>query len=575
MDKAKRNPLDGPKDQIDIECKSHLLGSETARFQAPEEELKTIPWREFDVPPPSKAMPVDGPDPESQKSINTMDPDLLELLHSELEADPEANSLSEFDAKLRNRLCAQFAKSAGEIETESQIEGEKELYNVFVPEIAKRGKNFFNGEFADFSNIEVVSYFNELQGLVEIIETDLQKLRGIDGKQALKMVFSRVYNFVISFHAQSHGSSGLEYRLFDKNHDIYNEVFEACFFMSLCMFLYETKRTKGKSLRKFIYEHSPQKYNMKGSSEYFDYEERPREFLESSSDKPKKSSSLILDDEDTLRQYRKRLLDNRPVYHHSSEGSAIRRVSEHEWTLYFLLKEADDEIRDTEKRIRNLYKGLNRAFGSKMDEGYIGRLDKAASKFCSKLEKIQYDRFLNLGNYCLAHINKDTTCYGINLYRFEKELRLYRITNDVNRLIECKSEAERERIVEQSIRMDKIVFPKLYEHFCNLPDIDLAQAYANTFWMFMDEVVQSSRLIIDKFVEDGIFGEDWEQLFLETTNELAKAVLYNPSAINYSLTPESQQEFQIYLLEPVDYRIKREKIRFFQSMSQLESDDEI
>lgn len=341
------------------------------------------------------------------------------------------------------------------------------------------------------------------------------------------------------------------------------------------MFLYDTKRIKGKSLRKFIYEHSPQKYNIRGSSEYFDYEERPREFLESSSDKPEVSSDLILGEEARLRQYRKRLLEKRPVYHGSVEWSAMRKVSEHEWTLYFLLEKADDEIRDTEKRIRNLYKDLNRAFGSKMDEGYIGRLDKAAGKFCSKLEKIQYDRFLNLGNYCLAHINKDATCYGINLYRFEKELRLYRITNDVNRLIECKSEAERERIVEQSIRMDKIVFPKLYEHFCNLPDIDLAQAYANTFWMFMDEVVQSSRLIIDKFVEDGIFGEDWEQLFLETTNELAKAVLYNPSAINYSLTPELQQEFQIYLLEPVDYRIKREKIRFFQSMPQLESDDEI
>ena len=381
MDKAKRNPLDGPKDQIDIECKSQLLGSETARFQAPEEELKTIPWREFDVPPPSKAMPVDGPDPEPQKLINTMDPDLLELLHSELEADPEANSLSEFDAKLRNHLCAQFAKSAGEIETEGQIEGEKELYNVFVPEIATRGKNFFYGKIADFTSDEVWKYFSELQGLAMGIEVDAQKLRGFSRDNLLKMVFSRVYNFVISFYAQSHGSNGLEYRLFDKNHDIYNEVFEACFFMSLCMFLYETKRIKGKSLRKFTYEQSPREYSVKESANYFDHKDKKREFLESSSDKPKRSSSLIHNDEDTLRQYRKRLLDNRPVYHHSSEGSAIRRVSEHEWTLYFLLEEADNEIRDTEKRIRNLYKGLNRAFGSKMDEGYIERLDKAASKF--------------------------------------------------------------------------------------------------------------------------------------------------------------------------------------------------
>lgn len=173
------------------------------------------------------------------------------------------------------------------------------------------------------------------------------------------MIFSRVYDFVISFQAHLFFCrNDLDYSLFDKDMVVYEDAFNVCYFMSLCQFLYESRRIKGESLRKFIYDHSARKYNEKGSPYYFNYSEKNREFIESNSDKPANSSNSILKDEAKLRQYRKRLLETRPVYHDSSEWSAIRKVSEHEWKLYFALVNTDAALKDTEKRIRNLYNEL-------------------------------------------------------------------------------------------------------------------------------------------------------------------------------------------------------------------------
>ena len=433
---------------------------------------------------------------------------------------------------------------------------------VPMPEIAGREKNFFNGK--PSSTIGGKLYYIDLQLLADnIIADDLIRMNEETYSKAeiLRTVFAYVYDFVIDRNE--------EYRILANNED----VFAACFFMSLCMFLYDTKRIKGISLREFLYRHSLMGYNIRESPNYFDFS-RPREFRNSNSDKPDVSSDLILNEETKLRQYRKRLLDKRPVYHDSSEWSAIRKVLEHEWTLYPLWEGADAELRDIEKRIRNLYSDVNKALACKMDEKYISNLDIAAGKFCSKIKKLQYKRYLELIKYFLEHINKDKTCYGINLYRLEKELKPYRITSDVNELVNC-NEIEAERIVQQAMVMENIVFPKLYKCFGNQPNINCTKSHVERFCSFMDEVVQSSRLIIDKFVEAGTFGEDWEQLFLETTNELAETVLYDPSEINYSIVPETQREFQIYLLEPVDYLIQIHKTIAEIVLSGSESNDDV
>lgn len=414
-----------------------------------------------------------------------------------------------------------------------------------VLDLAKREQNFFNAN--QPSTIRNIYYY-KLTDLVHNVRTVVNSLQERDSssEKKLRTVFSCIYDFVIE--------NNDDYTLFDNNMELYNDVFEVCLFVSLCMFLYETKRIKGISLRRLIYQYSPMDYKTVDSPNYFDYR-RSKHFCESSSDKPERTDTSISSDEMALRQYRKRFLSGRPVYIHDTEWSAIRKVSEHEWELYFILDKADPEIRDTFKRIRVLYSALNKALNSPLDDGYINRLEVAFSKFSSRLKKIQYARFLNLGKFCLDHICNDKTCYGINLYRFEKELRLYAVTGEVRQLLNCKTIDEEQDILTKSIVLKDIPFPKLYKYFGNLKNIRQSETYVRIFWSFMDNLIRSSRLAIDRFVEEGAFGEDWENLFLDITNKLAESVLYDPKVIDCSVEPKSQEMFMKDVSAPVEARI--------------------
>lgn len=438
-----------------------------------------------------------------------------------------------------------------------------------MPDIAKREENFFNGVVP--STIARKRYYAELQWLTEDIGNVVVKLKGVDSEEnILRLIFSRVYDFVITHDVVTNNAN---YCIFDDSKDVYGDAFDVCLFMSLCMFLYETKRIKGISLRKLIYQHSLRDYKTVGSPNYFDYR-KSRHFSESNSEKSEQSDTSISSAETVLRQYRKRFLSGRPVYIHDTEGSAIRKVSEHEWELYFILEDDDSGIYDTFKRIRVLYSALNKALNSPLDDGYINRLEIAFSKFSSRLKKIQYARFLNLGKFCLDHICNDKTCYGINLYRFEKELRLYAVTGEVRQLLNCKTIDEEQDILTKSIVLKDVPFPKLYEYFGNLESISQSEIYVRTFWSFMDNLIQASRLVIDRFVDEGAFGEDWENLFLDITNKLAESVLYDPKVIDYSVEPRSQEMFMKDVSAPVEDRIAYmiERWHYRLNLSDLDDD---
>lgn len=392
-------------------------------------------------------------------------------------------------------------------------------------ELIERAKNF-HGEF-DPLTVHNEIYYQELQGLCDDIDACMDKIGGSD-RDNLKMIFSRIYNFVIHFNN--------DYAIFTQNSCIYNDVFKACMFNALCSFLHDTKRIKGLSLRKFTYEHSSLQYNVKGSANYFDYEHTPRESIKSKD---------ILSEETKLRKYRQRFLSERPVYNDSTEWSAIRKSSEHEWSLYFILEDADDNIKDTFKRIKNLYNDIYAALNSSKDDidKYKEVLNDAYNKFSSKLTKIKYENVLELYKYCLNHICKDTTYYGINLYRFEKELKAYITTLEIRHLLEAKTNGQENYILQCSISMKDLTFPKLYQYFSSFKNDYHMKFYSATFSQFCKDIVIASRLAIDKFIEDGALGEDWEDLLLKMTNEMVEDVIYNPEEIDYSVTPASQDMF--------------------------------
>ena len=257
--------------------------------------------------------PLDKSDPQQSQLDSGLNPDILNLVHSELEAHPGALSRPKIDAAMRNYLYAQLRENLDE--TEDQATDEKELWQ----DLLEREQNFFNG--IDPSTIKENTYYLQLEGLVLGIEADIQKLRGISPIQMLKsLVFSRVYNFVLS--------QNDAYRLFANNTAIYSDALDVCFFVSLCEFLYETKRIKGLSISEFVRIHSPTGFNQKGSPNYFNRKLHKKE---------SEIGDKLTQEETRFRQSRYRTLKDRPVYHESQEWSGIRWVSGHEWLLQFYM----------------------------------------------------------------------------------------------------------------------------------------------------------------------------------------------------------------------------------------------
>lgn len=412
-------------------------------------------------------------------------------------------------------------------------------------ELIGRAKHFRgDDELFKKQALENEVFYMALYDLKENLIAGLGKIGELNRQQILERVFLEVFNFVTRQY------SG--FAVFCKNKILYEHVFEACFFTTLCIFINGTKRIKGISLRRFLYEYSPNQYNFKGSNDvkrskcYFDY------------DYPEKDSlgfTYIEKEETTLRQMRYRLLSTRTAYDKRPEWAALRVDSKYEWAFLYVLNDLDQDLLDVYKRIGNLYNDINAALHayktSPTDREHHDRLEDAFMKFTSKLKKIKYAKFLGLQKEILLYICNNKSHYGMNMYRFERKLRLYNITSEVKRLLEAKDAAEESNIIKKAVILNNLHFPKLYQDFSDFPDLRDTAFCSNIFSLLMDFVVGSSRLIIDELVEKGFLGEDWEKFFLDTINEMTERVFYNPMQIDYTIAPGSQEQFNEFISAPV------------------------
>lgn len=358
------------------------------------------------------------------------------------------------------------------------------------------------------------------------LEIDINHYRGLPQKQLL-MIFTHTFNFII---AHNHN-----YRIFSKGMPIYCDIFNACIYTSLCLFLYNSKRIGGSSLRKFIYTHSPLNYDQQYTRNYFDYK---------STNKYSIYSDKILSEEDRLRQYRKRLLENRPVYDKNTEWAAIRKSSEYEWSLYYVIDDADIDIQETFKRLRTLYNPLTNLNDKNTPQSVF-------DKFMSKLNKIKYENILKLDKFILDYIQENKEFYPINLYRLEKELRVYNIMSEIDQLLTCQNEIEEITVLKKFRIVGNIFFPKLHEYWVNFENINDIHFHTNTFSTFLNELVISILLILDRFIDDKILDEEWKELFLNTLYSMTEDVFYNPQKIDYTVKKGSQEKFIKLLSSPV------------------------
>ena len=372
-------------------------------------------------------------------------------------------------------------------------------------------------------------YFFDLYIIKENILLAINSFKEYSRKQLLHRILSETYDLI--------QRECPIFSILCDNPSLRENVYNAIFFEMLCIFTHSSKRIAGMSLGKFMRKNSPQYYDARDTNNGGDAQ-------------PLDECSFS--EIEKLRKDRHRVLSNRPVYVKRPEWSAMPISSEHEWKFYYKLDSLDndpdrldDTLRDTFKRIKNLYKGI-------IKTSYpIDRTSIEYEKFLSKLRKIKYENFLHLHKAILDHICEDSTYYGINLCRFERISGFFKITNEVNQLLNYKNEEDQKRFLRKTILLNGIHFSKVYHDFATLDDELCIANAASLFSGFSQQVVISSHLIVDELVENGAFGEDWESFFFDTINSMTEQVFYLPSQINYTIGAESQMCFEEVRAAPV------------------------
>lgn len=419
-----------------------------------------------------------------------------------------------------------------------------EWYNLI-----KCGSNFYWNfdELKDYT-LNNVLFFREVCKVKNEISPTLWRLREQNKReQMLHTLFSEIYELVTMRNP--------EFTYFLKKSPIYSSTYDACLYSTLCLFLYYSKRRKRISLTQFTYENSLNLFNDEHSVYYC----------------PSNQYSDILNTKtDSIRKVRHRILSNRSVYDHFPQWSILTEDLVYEWNLYNILSETPpppatetwrlnhglttkefDTIRDTLKRIHNLYNDINNMLKAERSANYIEQSQNAYKKFNAKLKKIKYENYVKLQKVFLSYICENPKYLGILLYRYERQNKPYIITSEIKYLLNCKDDTERRDIIYKSIVLENICFPKLYNDlFKSPPNIDMART-VKEFPHLNFLLDFSVCLILEDFIESEFFEEDWETFFLDTLNTMSKNVFYTPNEIDFSITPKSQEKFMEILSAPI------------------------
>lgn len=376
--------------------------------------------------------------------------------------------------------------------------------------------------------------------------------------EKLQLILEKAYASVVSTDYQSYG-------FFDK--DIHNDVSNVCLFFGLCLFIQETTRIPASSSNEYIYANSPKQFNKEGIIKN-GYNVRNPNYIRRAPNKYAfEKTEPLTKPSANIRQYKSRLFANRAAPILGTEWRFMPKASEHEWLQYFeYIEDKSKEgiaFRDTFKRIGNLYNDLSKVLfptdkndNPEYDNNYLEQLQRASDRFHNKVEKLDFWNYFLLCEHSLEHIKKDTTYYGINLYRLEKELKPYTIVQEMNRLISCRDEKELNFLLNISVCLKDIPYPKIYDMLADIGDYKRMLYYTQNFLAFLRDVSRTFMLILDQFVEENLFGQDFSQFFLKTINNLAPDVLYEPIEYSHILKKAThemhQAAFSYLLIAPVE-----------------------
>lgn len=446
----------------------------------------------------------------------------------------------------------------------AQSQGDNSNGNVSVPEIFKN--------FSHFNGLEIPStYSGDDLLLAEMLQRNIDMLKILiqpgetsdERREMLVIAFREVYSTIDAY------TNGIYTGLCDKMiqrapfgklrdqvENIIEDSFNACFLVSLCAFLnqstYAYCKDKSKNVqyiseREFVYYHSPYRYCDPKSKDYFNIRYKT----------PDGDPEVMRKDYQALRKHRERLLKNREVYLTSKGSPGINEFEEHEWELFLIFRHKDkldaeyidkgDIIQDTFKRIGN----LNNIFED-FENAFKDEKNSSASykSYLSKMHKLDYKKVMYLYSFLLDYIKNNQKCSGMDLYRFERQFRLYGITSEMTCLMNCKNEKEERDVLNRITLLHNIRFSKIYEHYFRHKYLVDLPILVSSFNDMMHFAVVSSLLTLDALIQAGNLGDTWKQDFCDMINELAPEVFYDPDQIVYPIGPKAQKAFEKVIAIP-------------------------
>lgn len=292
--------------------------------------------------------------------------------------------------------------------------------------------------------------------------------------ERLEQVLRKIYDVM--------KKSELAFHLFCGESSLADYTYEAYVFTACSAFLHTSKREKAMTISEFVKKNHPIDFKNRNSPNY-------------------REPSLFQSEVERLRKARQRRLNQGSGYYkENSQWNAMTKDSEYEWTRYYALEATNAIIRDTDKRVGNLYKGIKEAIAAARDDKYNERVQLAYRKFLSKLQKLKYKDFLRLYKTDFSRICENKEYYGLNLYRLERRLQPYKIMYEVKKLTRCCSPKEEVDLLLKMICLDKICFPKIYEALLHTPLDFIAQYTEEYLQMWITDTIISN-LILDGLVE--------------------------------------------------------------------------
>ena len=82
-----------------------------------------------------------------------------------------------------------------------------------------------------------------------------------------------------------------------------------------------------------------------------------------------------------------------------------------------------------------------------VSNNYRINLKKAYKRYISKLRKLKYENYLKLQKVLLSYHCEEKKFYGIRIYRLEKEYKPYNIIYEVNQLLKCETDGDKDAVL--------------------------------------------------------------------------------------------------------------------------------